>query len=81
VKGQTTILYVVWVIVLLFVFVPLLPIMNVAISEGTRYMDPLVKALAYISPFLLLVAIVLIPQGMNKVWNWATERGGRGRGF
>ena len=81
-KGQVTIPLVIWVVILLFVFVPMLPIVNIAISEGVTYMDPLVKVLAYLVPFMILLAIVLIPFNMNRIWNFAFgDKNDRGGGF
>jgi len=81
-KGQVTIPLVIWVVILLFVFVPLIPVLNVAISEGVASMDPLVKILAYFTPFMILLAIILIPFNMNRIWNFAFgDRGERGGGF
>lgn len=84
-KGQVTIPLILWVVILLFVMVPLLPVVNIAISEGVAHMDPLVKIVAYMVPFMIILAIILIPFNMNRIWNFAfgdnRGDGDRGGGF
>lgn len=70
-KGQVTVPLVIWVVILLFIFVPLLPVINIAITEGVTYMDPLVRVLAFLFPFMVLLAIILIPFNMNRIWSFA----------
>lgn len=80
-KGQVTIPLVLWVVMLLFVFVPLLPVINASISSGVEYMNPGAKSVAYMIPFMILLAIILIPFNMNRIWNFAfgDDRGGSSR--
>ncbi|MHA1972787.1 MAG: hypothetical protein ACTSW1_07335 [Candidatus Hodarchaeales archaeon] len=78
-KGQVTVPTILYTILLLIVFSSLLPVINESITIGLSNMDPASALLARLSPFIILLSILMIPSNQNRILNFVF--GDKQRGF